>query len=279
MIEGKWRIYAASLIFGPFAVLCSVTAIPAAEAEIVAAPGVRYEMFATGLRQPRGLLITKSGEIFLVEQAAGTVVKLGPDGHVRIVSGGLSYPHDVEVDSAGNFLVADTGNNRVALVSQSGIVSTYIGDLDGPVDLAASPGGELLVCELSGKRVVAYKTPARSRVLVSGFGPHGLAFLSPDITLISDTSAGRVVRLDNQGIVTPFATDIGTPIGVAIGPSGDVYTAERAGGRLLRLKQDGSRIVLLEGLSSPRDPAFDASGNLYLAETDTGRVLRLTGNF
>jgi sugar lactone lactonase YvrE len=66
---------------------------------------------------------------------------------------------------------------------------------------------------------------------------------------------------------------------VAIGPSGDLYIAEKRAGRLLRIKQDGKAEIVLQGLTTPRDPAFDNDGNLYVAETDAGRILRVSGDF
>jgi sugar lactone lactonase YvrE len=256
-----------------------VWAVSGDAAEIKTAAGVSYDVFVTGLNKPRGLLIALSGDLYAVEQGAGTVVKVTSDGRVSRIAKGLSNPHDVDMDANGNLFVADTGNNRVAIVAPSGVVETYIGGLTVPVDLAFSPAGELLVCEYSAARVTAFKSPKDRRVFVSGFRPHGLAFLPGDITLVTDISGGRVMKVTSDGAMMSFATQVHVPIGIAIGPSGDVYVAERRAGRLLRIRSDGTRTVLLEGLMSPRDPAFDAAGNLLVAETDGGRILRLSGNF
>ncbi len=248
-------------------------------ADIKTSVGVSYDVFVTGLNKPRGLFIARSGDLYAVEQGAGTIVKVAANGHVTRIAKGLSDPHDVDMDSNGNLLVADTGNNRVAIVALSGAVETYVGGLIGPVDLAISPAGELLVCEYSAARVTAFKSPKDRRVFVSGFRPHGLAFLPGDITLVTDISGGGVVKVTGDGTVFSLATQVHVPIGIAIGPSGDVYVAERRAGRLLRIGPEGTRTVLLEGLMSPRDPAFDAAGNLFVAETDGGRILRLSGDF
>ena len=248
-------------------------------ADIKTAAGVSYDVFVAGLNKPRGVLIARSGDLYAVEQGAGTIVKVGPNGHVSRITKGLSNPHDLEIDSNGNLFVADTGNSRVALVAPSGSVETYVGGLSVPVDLAFNPAGELLVCEFSAARVTAFKSPKEKRVIVSGFQPHGLAFLPGDIILVTDTSGRRVVKVTSDGIITSLANQVVSPIGIAIGPSGDVYVAERRAGRVLRITPEGTRTVLLEGLMSPRDPAFDAAGNLFVAETDGGRILKLSGDF
>ena len=147
------------------------------------------------------------------------------------------------------------------------------------MDLAISPAGELLVCEYAAARLTAFKSAKDRRVIVSGFRPHGLAFLPGGIILVTDTSAGRVVKVTSDGTITVLANQVPSAIGIAIGPSGDAYVAQRRFGRLLRIGPKGTRTVLMEGLMSPRDPAFDTAGNLFVAETDRGRILRLSGNF
>lgn len=248
-------------------------------AEIKTAAGVSYNVVAAELNRPRGVLIGRSGDLYAVEQGAGTIVKIATDGRVVRITKGLDDPHDLDMDSKGNLFVADTGNGRIAIVTPSGSVETYLSGLRGPVDLAFSPAGELLVCEYSAARLTAYKSPKDRRIIVSGFRPHGLAFLPGDIILVNDESGGRVVKVTSDGTIMSLATQLEVPIGIAIGPSGDVYVAERRGGRLLRIGPEGTRTVLLEGLMSPRDPAFDAAGNLFVAETDRGRILRLSGAF
>jgi glucose/arabinose dehydrogenase len=151
----------------------------AAEAVKVTTTGVTYEVYAKGLNGPRGLLISKKGDLYAVEQNAGTLVQINQNGRIIQRAKGFSEPHDVEIDSEGIFFVADTGNDRIARVTPAGTVETYIDGLSTPVDLAFNPAGELLVCEYGGHRVTAFSSSKKSRVFVSGFTPHGLAFL-PD---------------------------------------------------------------------------------------------------
>jgi len=246
---------------------------------IKATRGVTYEVYAKELKGPRGLLLSKKGLLYAVEQDAGTLVQIEQTGRVIQLANGFSEPHDVELDSEGNFFVADTSNNRVARVTPTGKVEKYIDGLNTPVDLAFNTFGELLICEYGGQRVTALSPAKKRRVFVSGFTPHGLAFLPDNLTLVNDLSNKRIVLVRSDGNIAPLATNIDTPIGLAVGPSGDVYAPESKAGRLVRIKRDGTRLVILEGLARPRDPIFDSAGHLYLAETDAGRILRLSGNF
>ena len=87
------------------------------------------------------------------------------------------------------------------------------------------------------------------------------------------------MKVTDEGKTMTVATQVHVPIGIAIGPSGDVYVAERRAGRLVRIGPEGTQTVLVEGLLSPRDPVVDTAGNLFVAETDRGRILRLSGDF
>ena len=147
------------------------------------------------------------------------------------------------------------------------------------MDLAFNPQGELLVCEFSGERVIAFKSPTDKRNVISGFRPHGLAFPRSGATIVNDITGSRVISVSPDGKVDVIAANVELPIGVVIGPSGDLYVAARNAGQLLRITLSGSRTILLRGLKTPRDPAFDAKGDLYVAESDAGRILKVTGRF
>lgn len=243
-----------------------------------AADGVIYVVWASGLSEPRGLLLDPKGGMWVAEEEAGTVLKIAEDGKRTTIADGLARPHDIAIDARGILYVAETGTRRVVTISPAGEVRTYAEDLNAPVDLAFHPNGELLVCQFADDRVLAFRSPTEQRTFVAGFKSHGLAFDNSG-TYVNDVSNGRVVKVDADGKVEVAASDVGFAVGVAIGNSGDIYLALRRVGQLLRIRPDGARRVLLEGLRAPRDPVIDAQGNLYLAETEAGRILKLPGHY
>jgi hypothetical protein len=127
------------------------------------APGVSYVAVAADLAKPRGLFATPSGDLYLVEQASGSVSKLTPGGEIVRIAGGLSAPQAVVLDDRGDLYVADTGANRLARVSPDSAVTTHLLGLAAPVAIGFNPRGELLVCEVRGRRVIALR-PAAVRV-------------------------------------------------------------------------------------------------------------------
>ena len=208
-------------------------------AGITAAPGVAYTVFASNLSGPRGLLANQDGSLSVAEETAGRVVRITSAGRIVQIADGLKGPHDLDSDTHGNLYVAETGRNRIAQITPNGVVRSYIEGLNAPVDLAFNPQGELLVCEFSGERVIAFKSPTDKRIVISGFRPHGLAFPRSGATIVNDITGSRVVRVSPDGKVDVIATKVELPIGVVIGPSGDLYVAARNAGQLLRIRDQG----------------------------------------
>ena len=152
------------------------------------------KLVAEGLAAPRGLLPMPNGDLVLVEQGAGTVTRISPDGGIKRIAG-FKQPRDVAVDARGNLYVADAGNDRIAIVTPDGKVGIWVGGLKLPVDLAFNAAGELLVCEYNALRVVAYAAPQKQRVVASGFKPHGLDFGADGTLYIADRTNNRILKL------------------------------------------------------------------------------------
>jgi len=245
---------------------------------IKVSPGYSVTVYAAGLAEPRGLLFTPAGDLYVAEQGSGDVSKISPSGNVTRVARGFKGPHDLALGPGGVIYLAEMHADRIAAITAAGAVSTYI-ETSSPVDLDFSPSGELLVSELYSGRVVAYKGQAFSRVVASGLNwPHGLAFHPSGAIFVNENQGNRIVRVNPDGTVRPFA-QVPRPVGLVLATSGNLYVAQPQVGTISRVAPDGRVTVLLENLKEPRDPAFDAAGDLYFAETLAGRVLKLTGAF
>ena len=75
--------------------------------------GTGDSVCAAGMAGPRGLLFTPAGVLLAVEQSAGTIVRITPDGKVDRLARGFSAPHDLAADASGNLYVAETGSGRI----------------------------------------------------------------------------------------------------------------------------------------------------------------------
>jgi alkaline phosphatase len=100
-------------------------------------------------------------------------------------------------------------------------------------------------------------------------GPDGLA-LNPDGELyVAEETAGRVVRIEPDGSVTPVIAGLDNPEGIAFDNVGDLYVMEDvAGGRLLKMSTAGISSTLTGDLEAPEGVVWSADGTLYITESN-----------
>src|SRR3989304_3673087 len=58
-----------------------------------------YTAFATGLAEPRGLLVAPSGGLYVAGPKSGSIVKITPDGKITRIADGFVSPHDLAIDA------------------------------------------------------------------------------------------------------------------------------------------------------------------------------------
>ena len=89
----------------------------------------------------------------------------------------------------------------------------------------------------------------------------GLVVFSLAVFVPSDAQE-RASRAGNPAQTASYTVvaDVERPVGLAFGPSGDLYVAQPQAGKVTRVKPDGTRITLLQGLKEPRDPGLRLLG-------------------
>src|SRR5437773_2362880 len=75
-----------------------------------------FEVFADGFRDPRGIAIDASGNVFVADHAAGTVTRVAPNHTRTVVASGLQGPIGLAFDVAGRLLIAEETAGRVVRV-------------------------------------------------------------------------------------------------------------------------------------------------------------------
>jgi uncharacterized protein (TIGR03437 family) len=145
----------------------------------------------------------------------------------------LSYPWDVTFDSSGNLLIADNGNNRIRLVDADGNIGTvagsgtssgYTGDL-GPATSALLDAPTGVAADSSGNFYIADDNNNVVRT-VDAFG------------VISTIAGTNTIGFSGDGGPAGSA-ELNDPYGVAIGPSGNVWIADRTNQRIRELTSSG----------------------------------------
>jgi sugar lactone lactonase YvrE len=272
-VRGRWSalLIAVILIAG---VVCA-----AAERALTAlAP---FDTYADGFTDVRGLVVDDTGQVFVADRAAGTVVRVATDRTQRVVARGLERPIGVALDAAGRLLVVEERAARVVRLEPGGGRTRLITGIKQPRWLAVGEDGAVYVS---------------ARRLTRGTDPE------PD-----DESAEpeAILVLDPSGLLTVFVDGLRAVQGLAVEPGG-LFAAtqgrrhEPRDGEILRIPilagglagvptsltagtdirrpqgivrdRLGAVYVTAAGLTPGRDPSGDA-----IAKARDARVTRFAG--
>ncbi|MCY1019272.1 HNH/endonuclease VII fold putative polymorphic toxin [Pyxidicoccus sp. MSG2] len=196
----------------------------------------------------------------------------------------LDRPRGLAVGADGSLYIADFFNSRIRKVDPSGVIHTIAGtgtpgsageggpaasaQVYYPFQLALGPDGSLYFTENGGGRV---------------------GRITPD---------GRLVRVAGNGLsgnapdgVPALQAPLGDLWGIAVGPDGSVYVADRANHRVRRISPDGILSTLAgngeytfhgdggpatqAALWSPIAVAVGPDGSVYIADFNNLRVRRV----
>ncbi|MGX2029945.1 PKD domain-containing protein [Methylocaldum gracile] len=197
-------------------------------------------------------------------------------------------PSGVAVGPDGSLYIADTYNERIRRVSPDGIISTIAGTGEWGF---SGDGGPAIRAQLT--------------------SPYGVAVGADGCLYIADSGNHRIRRVDPDGIISTvagtgyasFSGDGGPatlarlyePTGVAVGPDGSLYIADRLNDRIRRVGPDGiistiagtGEFLFTYGYSGdggpathaqlnfPEGVAMSSDGGLYIADSGNWRIRRV----
>lgn len=241
--------------------------------------GYTASLYAQGLSSPDGLAFSPAGLLYVAEEGAGRVSRVGPGGSVTPAISGLTNPEGIAFDDAGVlYVVEDTQAGRLIRVPPSGAATILAAGFDAPEGIVWTAGGTMHVTESNLQFVVnpldlpletgitaVSPSGVVTRVLTNTLtfdgarplfwsyaglvlGPDGLLYASNDISGLA------VTRTVTAGNVTYTLTLSTTDSIFAVDPAA------------------GTRTLFASGLVSPEGLHFSANGDfpLYVAEEDVG---------
>jgi len=255
------------------------------------------DVVADGLDEPTGLALDSDDNVFVAEQALGTVLQFGRDGRRTIVARNLKRPFGVAVDAEARVIVTEEGGGRVVRLGPAGpqalatglrrprwlaVGDTHIiyvvvrsapeddDDVDAIVAIAADGALALVVDGLRGVAGIA----------VNGHGLYVLARGNDDRLTVRRYALAHE-RTAETGTVPSAPVQLRNADGLARDRLGALWIsaqdAEIAGARvrdaLVKLSPGGAA-VFAQRLGEPRNLAFGADGDLYVLDARAGRIVR-----
>jgi hypothetical protein len=252
----------------------------------------QIEIVATGLSQPRGMVLDADGNLYVAEAGAvdpednstitpkinhsSRVVRIGPDREITPVIENLPFT---------NYIVAgDIGATDVAMLDGTLYILTgegYDDELSRSVLRLAEDGAFRPIASI--RRFIEFITPIDS-LMGAGAGHAANPFAiiaAPDgeTFYISDGASGRILKMTRDGVLSLWAEWPNTPplTGLAFGPDDHLYVAMLSAlpfgpgnGAILRAESDGELAIVVSGLTMVIDVAFDAAGVMYVLEISSG---------
>ena len=242
--------------------------------------GVAVTTVGTGFNTPSAIATDASGNIFVADELNHRIRKITPGGIITSVAGNgtagaengpvatarFSGPAGIAVGSDGALYVSDSGNHRIRKISTDGQVTTHSG---------------------LGQSGFTEGDPTAARFS----NPGALAIAADDTLYLADRGNRRVRKISPSGVASTLAgsglngsvngpgesarfTDLR---GIAVSPSGVVYSTESNSAQIRRVASNGSvDTFIASGLSDPRGIALKANGNLFVADGSSLSIRQVT---
>jgi hypothetical protein len=112
-------------------------------------------------------------------------------------------------------------------------------------------------------------TPAGSQTLIASL-PDSAFHIAVDATGVVYVSliTGEIKKITN-GVVTSFATDVGTASDLAF-RSGSLFVTNGTAGTVVRIEPNGTKTTYASAFHNPTNLAFDPQGNMFVCENGYG---------
>lgn len=224
-------------------------------------------------------LTVSASDIFVSDGNNSRIFKYAPNGSRTLFASGIfiseiAYGNGLlyGISNPARFGKPDTGNAVYSFTS-GGSPNLLASGLQDPRNIAVGPDGNIYVSDAQTSAVYRYTPGGTQSVFINGSqtqisNPRAMALDSAGNFFLSAASTSGVPASDqlykynSQGTRTTLASDLDTPLGLAVDSSGAVYEADFGSQQIYRFAPNGSRTLFSSGLSVPR-LAIDTNDTLY----------------
>jgi len=245
------------------------------------------------LNHPSGVAIAPSGSVYIADTGNQVIRIVTTDGNIATYAGNntsgagyagdngaatsaqLNTPESLVIDKAGSLYIADYANAVIRIVIPSGTIGTYAGTGSSPG--FSGDGGAAASAQLNG--VFGMAIDAAGNFYIADYFNYRIRKINTS-NVITSIAGGGLVSFSGDGGPATLAV-MGTPYGVAVDPSGNVYFSDYENFRVRKISASGVITTIAGngtpgfsgdgGLATkaqlyPTGLALDPSGNLYIAD-------------
>lgn len=228
-----------------------------------------------GLSSPVGMAYDASGNLYVANWSAGTVLRFAANGRRSVFADGLSGPSGLAISPAGDIYVASYNEDLVWRFTPGGERSVFVRGLATPAGLSFDARGRLLIANRRTNQILAAHPNGKIDVAAEGLQtPVGAVELPNGDLLVSNIAGG--ISLVSGRIVRTINTDLASPgPGIVRAGADSAYVVDYGGTTVSRVDRNGRRTVIADSLSSPVGLALAHDGSLTVATWGANSAFRI----
>lgn len=228
-----------------------------------------------------GMVFDASDNLYASVYGSGAIYKVTPTGTVTEFASGMYGPEFLAIDKTGNLYCSSEYGGEVYKISSTGTVSNFLTGLYRPCGIAVDANGNVLVGEyFTDTLLTVSSTGTILNTLNTGNTEPGNLALSASGDLFLSDWVGAKVGVIHAGskVVTPLASNIPLPDGIAVDAIGNVILAQYSysgSGSVLQITPGGAVTTLYTGIGVPSEVAFEPA--VETSTPEPGAIALLVG--